>query len=120
MFFIPVLTYRYRYLHSTYFLNTCTPTIPTHLLVQKDRFEDFPCQVEGEEEEMQEDETIENFEDRVLNKRAAQLHRYSTVLVLLPTLFCCLCRPLRGLGTVYCTCSYLYNQELACPVGRAR
>jgi hypothetical protein len=43
--------------------------------VQDDRFEDFPSQVEGEEEEMQEDETIENFEDRVLNKRAAQLHR---------------------------------------------
>jgi hypothetical protein len=43
--------------------------------IQDDRFEDFPSQVEGEEEEMQEDETIENFEDRVLNKRAAQLHR---------------------------------------------
>jgi hypothetical protein len=43
--------------------------------VQEDRYEDFPAQVEGEEEEMQEDETIENFEDRVLNKRAAQLHR---------------------------------------------
>ena len=45
------------------------------LCVQDDRFEDVPSQVEGEEEEMQEDETIENFEDRVLNKRAAQLHR---------------------------------------------
>ena len=45
------------------------------MYTQDDRFEDFPSQVEGEEEEMQEDETIENFEDRVLNKRAAQLHR---------------------------------------------
>jgi hypothetical protein len=45
-------------------------------LMQDDHYEeDFPSQVEGEEEEMQEDETIENFEDRVLNKRAAQLHR---------------------------------------------
>jgi cohesin complex subunit SCC1 len=29
-----------------------------------------------EEDEMQEDETIEDYEDRVLNKRAAQLHRH--------------------------------------------
>ena len=39
-------------------------------------YDDFPAEVEDEEDnEMLEDETIENFEDRVLNKRAAQLHR---------------------------------------------
>merc|ERR1712223_1682241 len=32
----------------------------------------------GEGQDMEEDETIEEFEDRVLNKRAAQLHRLMT------------------------------------------
>ena len=48
--------------------------IKPNVLVQD--FDEFPAEVEGEEDnEMQEDETIENYEDRVLNKRAAQLHR---------------------------------------------
>jgi len=63
------------------------PQTPTHSMYGDDHhnddddhhhedFEDFPAEVEGEEDpEMLEDETIENFEDRVLNKRAAQLHR---------------------------------------------
>ena len=47
-----------------------------YLVLSKD-YDEFPAEVEGEEDnEMQEDETIENYEDRVLNKRAAQLHRY--------------------------------------------
>jgi cohesin complex subunit SCC1 len=35
-------------------------------------------QEQGEGQDMEEDETIEEFEDRVLNKRAAQLHRLMT------------------------------------------
>jgi len=45
------------------------------------RFEEGDYENEEEEEEgqdMEEDETIEQFEDRVLNKRAAQLHRLMT------------------------------------------
>jgi len=59
------------------------PQTPTHSTWGDDDHQDhhedydeFPAEVEGEEDnEMQEDETIENYEDRVLNKRAAQLHR---------------------------------------------
>lgn len=41
--------------------------------------DDFYQEVgEGEGQDMEEDETIEDFEDRVLNKRAAQLHRLMT------------------------------------------
>jgi len=43
---------------------------------QVDGDDDYDDALDIEEDpEMQEDETIENFEDRVLNKRAAQLHR---------------------------------------------
>merc|ERR1712176_1097093 len=36
---------------------------------------EYPREKAGNEDDMQEDETIEEFEDRVLNKRASQLHR---------------------------------------------
>ena len=41
-----------------------------------DEFEDYdgPASVQNKDEEMQENETIEEFEDRVLNKRAAHLN----------------------------------------------
>jgi len=37
--------------------------------------QEYPKEKKGDEDDMQEDETIEEFEDRVLNKRASQLHR---------------------------------------------
>jgi len=46
---------------------------------EEDEEDDFPADIDegraGEDSEMMEDETIEQFEDRVLNKRAAQMHR---------------------------------------------